>query len=185
MAGQSSDPMCCGPSGNSPRNRRAQKEPEFGPSSHQVTLPKDTKGSFSVSPAFKVEGESIAGAEFKGCPFCPHRPHREAGVEARPHRLPQGGRRRAPPEAHARRFPLPPLHFRTPAGLCPRPTGHRCGVHLDVLWRRAQRAARGGVPRSLLHLKRERPANRARAQTAGAVSSAQALLRNASVLGLP
>lgn len=109
MAGQSSDPMCCGPSGNSPRNRSAQKEPEFGPSS-QVTLPEDTKGSFSVSPAFKVEGESIAGAECKGGPFCPHRPHREAGAEERPHRLPQDCRRRwARPEAHARRFPCRPF----------------------------------------------------------------------------
>ena len=41
-----------------------------------------------MSPVFKVEGEAIAGAEFKGGPFWPHCPHREAGAEALPTQAP-------------------------------------------------------------------------------------------------
>lgn len=82
-----------------------------------------------MSPVFKVEGESIAGAEFKGGPFCPHRPHREAGAEARPTQAPAETLQAAvgsagSPHSALSTASLFPFHFRTPAGLrLPAPEG--------------------------------------------------------------
>ena len=66
-----------------------------------------------MSPVFKVQGEAIAGAEFKRGPFWPHCPHREAGAEALPTQAPAetlqaaGGLCRKPTLSAFHCLPLP------------------------------------------------------------------------------
>ena len=96
-----------------------------------------------MSPVFKVEGEAIAGAEFKGGPFWPHCPHREAGAEALPTQAPAetlpavGGLCRKPTLSafHCLLLPLslPDAGGSASAPPPPHPEGTACGIPLDVL----------------------------------------------------
>lgn len=97
-----------------------------------------------MSPVFKVEGEPIAGAEFKGGPFWPHRPHREAGAEALPTQAPAetlqavGGLCRKPTLSVFHCLPLPLSLPDAHGSASASPEDTACGIRLDVLWHQAQ-----------------------------------------------